>query len=76
MEDSTSLRDLEQTEGENALLPGDLRVQPYMYEPRRPTITIASHPRTPARQNSTMKRLLIGWETRTGEGSIFFFSLF
>ena len=42
MEDSTSLRDLEQTEGENALLPGDLRFQPYMYEPRRPTITIAS----------------------------------
>ena len=42
MADSASLSDLEQTEGENALLPGDFRVQPYMYEPRRPTITIAS----------------------------------
>ena len=42
MADSASLRDLEQIEGENALLPGDLRVQPYMYEPRRPTLTNAS----------------------------------
>ena len=36
MADCASLSDLEQTEGKNALLPGDL------YEPRRPTITIAS----------------------------------
>ena len=42
MANSASLCDLVQTEGKNALLPGDFRVQPYMFEPRRPTITISS----------------------------------